>query len=222
MMILKNNLNRENLKKWSNRMIWVNAGFIVAMYILSICSVGNDVAGVDIILSLVYIIIPIVTKLVLNDMSKKRINYFIAGVSGTFALIILGTVFQGGLLALYIGKEEYRTPTLLILGSVGLVVTLLTMTLGFKTWIYIVDIEKIDVDEKVKAFKTIWNIISTVMTIGTLIYTLGLDDKDKISPLTNFQLVFIPLSANMVMHILSFMNGEYKAIFGGKVKEQKK
>ncbi|MBO0377063.1 hypothetical protein [Staphylococcus warneri] len=98
----------------------------------------------------------------------------------------------------------------------------MTMTLGFKTWYYIVDIEKIDVDEEVKGFKTMWNIISTVMAIGTVIYTLGLDDKDKISTLTNFQLVFIPLSANMVMHILSFMNGEYKAIFGGKVKEQKK
>lgn len=197
----------DKLKSWNWKMIVINIVVIIIMILMSIFNFGNDVAYIDIMLSLVYLILPIVTLCLLKHPNKARLICFILAVTLSFSMIILGAVWQGGLIVFFsLGHSKILLP----LAIIGLVVTILTMLLSFVSWCYMINRYYGDVDEELKAFKTLWNIISISITIGIAIYTLGLDDKENLDKLTNFQWVFIPLAGNLVMHILSFLNGEYK------------
>ncbi|GBY65907.1 MULTISPECIES: hypothetical protein [Staphylococcus] len=200
------------IKKWNYMMLCINVTFIIFMIVVSMLKKGNDVAYIDILLSIVHLILPITTLFLLRKPNKKWLKLFIFSITTTSSLFILGVVWQGGLLALYyLGGEKYRSPLLFIFAIVGLIIVLVTMVLGFFSWNYVIKHYYKSVDDEVKAFKTIWNIISIGLTVGLAIYKLGFN---KMEYLSEFQFVFIPLSANLMMHLLSLLNGEFKTIFG--------
>lgn len=200
------------IKKWNYMMLCINVTFIIFMIIVSMLKKGNDVAYIDILLSIVHLILPITTLFLLRKPNKKWLKWFIVSITTTSSLFILGVVWQGGLLALYyLGGEKYRSPYLLIFAIVGLVIVVVTMFLGFISWNYVIKHYYKSVDDEVKVFKTIWNIISIGLTMGLAIYKLGFN---KMEYLSEFQFVFIPLSANLMMHLLSLLNGEFKIILG--------
>lgn len=120
------------IKKWNYMMLCINVTFIIFMIVVSMLKKGNDVAYIDILLSIVHLILPITTLFLLRKPNKKWLKLFIFSITTTSSLFILGVVWQGGLLALYyLGGEKYRSPLLFIFAIVGLIIVLVTMVLGF-------------------------------------------------------------------------------------------
>lgn len=59
------------IKKWNYMMLCINVTFIIFMIVVSMLKKGNDVAYIDILLSIVHLILPITTLFLLRKPNKS-------------------------------------------------------------------------------------------------------------------------------------------------------